>query len=86
MFFMFFFPNMGSKNRGGKKYTNLISSFSSNTINWNKKKPATRTQPLAGAHCFDLEENQAEKQFLPRQSVLFISNLNKIIADYDGKL
>ena len=24
--------------------------------------------------------------FLPRQSVLFIGNLNKIVADHDGKL
>ena len=50
MFFMFFFLSMGSRNRGVKKYINLYLAFPSNTVNWNKKKPATRTQPLAGAH------------------------------------
>ena len=86
MFFMFFFLNMGSRNRGGKKYINFISSFSSNTINWNKKSPRPGRNPWPGLIDSTWRKIRPKNNFLPRQSVLFIGNLNKIVADHDGKL
>jgi len=77
---------MGSRNRGGKKYINFISSFSSNTINWNKKARDQDATPGRGSLIRPGGKSGRKTVFLPRQSVLFIGNLNKIVADHDGKL
>ena len=86
MFFMFFFPSMGSRNRGGKKYINLYLAFLPNTINWNKKSPRPGRNPWPGLINSTWRKIRPKTIFLPGQSVFVIVNLNKIVADHDGKL
>ena len=86
MFFMFFFPNIRSRNRGGKKYIILYLGFPLTLKIGIKKARDQDATPGRGSLIRPGGKSGRKTIFLPRQSVLFISNLNKIIADHDGKL
>ena len=86
MFFMFFFPSTGSRDRGGKKYINLYLAFPLTLKIGIKKARDQDATPGRGSLIRPGGKSGRKTIFLPRQSVLFISNLNKIVADHDGKL
>ena len=86
MFFMFFFSNMEGRNSISIKNIILYLAFPLTLQMGIKKARDQDATPGRGSLIRPGGKSGRKTIFLPRQSVLFISNLNKIIADHDGKL